>query len=228
MTGGERQARLRVGVLVSGRGSNLQAILDAIVAGRVTAAEVVVVISNRSDAPALARAAEASVPAICIPQRDYPDRTAHHAAIADALDAHGAELVVTAGFNRILDPGVIARFPDRIVNVHPSLLPAFAGTLHAQAAALAFGVKVTGCTVHLVDNVVDGGPIIAQQAVTVRDDDTEESLAARILAAEHELLPSVIQWFGEGRVRRDGRHVRLEQRAPANPARVGPHDQTVR
>jgi phosphoribosylglycinamide formyltransferase-1 len=211
MTGGEHRARLRVGVLVSGRGSNLQAILDAIGAGRLSAAEVVVVISNRSDAPALALATAAGVPAVALPQRGFPDRAAHHAAIADTLDRYGVGLVVTAGFNRILDPGMIARFPDRIINVHPSLLPAFAGTLHAQAAALEHGVKITGCTVHFVDDVVDGGPIIAQRAVPVHDDDTESTLSARILTAEHDLLPAVIQWFGEGRVRRDGRRVRVER-----------------
>jgi phosphoribosylglycinamide formyltransferase-1 len=213
MMSDERAHRLRVGVLVSGRGSNLQAILDAIAAGQLTAAEVVVVISNRADAQALERAAAAGVPALCLRQRDYPDRAAHHAAIVRALRDHGVELVVTAGFNRILDPCVLAAFPDRIINIHPSLLPAFAGTLHAQADALAHGVKVSGCTVHFVDETVDGGPIIAQTAVPVLDDDTVESLSARILAAEHDLLPAVLQWFGEGRLRRAGRRVWLEPRS---------------
>jgi phosphoribosylglycinamide formyltransferase-1 len=184
--------------------------LERRAAGRLTAAEVVVVISNRADAQALERAAAAGVPALCLAQRDYPDRAAHHAAIAQALREREVELVVTAGFNRILDPGVIAAFPDRIINVHPSLLPAFGGTLHAQAEALAHGVKVSGCTVHFVDDQVDAGPIIAQTPVPVLDDDTVETLSARILAAEHELLPTVLEWFGEGRVRKDGRRVWLE------------------
>jgi len=191
----------------------MQAILDHIANGQVTAAEVVVVISNRADAPALARAAERHVPTCCLLQRDYPDRAAHHAAIVERLHMYGAELVITAGFNRILDPGVLQAFPDRVINIHPSLLPAFAGTLQAQAEALAYGVKVSGCTVHFVDEMVDGGPIIAQTTVPVRDDDTPDSLADRIRAAEHQLLPGVIQWFGEGRVRRDGRRVWLEPAA---------------
>ena len=207
-------ARLRVGVLVSGRGSNLQAILDGIAAGRL-AAEVAVVISNRAGAAALPRAAAAGVPALCLPARDYPDRAAHHAALAEHLRACGVELVVTAGFNRILEPVFLDAFRDRIINVHPSLLPAFGGTLHAPAEALAYGVKVSGCTVHFVDETVDGGPIIAQAAVPVLDDDTEAALADRILAEEHRLLPLVLQWFAEGRVRREGRRVRLA--APASP-----------
>ena len=208
----DRRRRLRVGVLVSGQGTNLQAILDAIGRGRLTMAEVALVISNRVAAPALSRAEAAGVTALVVAQRDYADRATHHAAIADALDAHRIDLVVTAGFNRILDPGFVARFSDRIVNVHPALLPAFAGTLHAQAEALAYGVKVTGCTVHFVDNVPDGGPIIAQSPVVVADADTEATLSARILDAEHALLPTVLQWFGEGRVRRSGRRVWLEPR----------------
>ena len=217
MTDAASEARLRVGVLVSGRGSNLQAILDGIAAGRL-AAEVAVVISNRAGAAALARAAAAGVPAVCLPARDYPDRAAHHAALAERLHACRVDLVVTAGFNRILEPVFLDAFRDRIINVHPSLLPAFGGTLHAPAEALAYGVKVSGCTVHFVDEAVDGGPIIAQAAVPVLDDDTEASLADRILAEEHRLLPLVLQWFAEGRVRREGRRVRL-----AAPASSGGH-----
>jgi phosphoribosylglycinamide formyltransferase-1 len=204
-----RRMKLRIGVLVSGRGSNLQAVLDSIAAGRL-AAEVAVVISNRAEAPALERAAAAGVPTCCLLARDYPDRAAHHAAIAETLSDHGVDLVVTAGFNRILAPGFLRRFAGRIINVHPSLLPAFAGTLHAQAEALTYGVKITGCTVHFVDETVDGGPIIAQTAVPVHDDDTEETLTARILAEEHRLLPAVLQWFAEDRVRQEGRRVRIE------------------
>lgn len=201
--------RLRIGVLISGRGSNLQAILDGIAAGRLSA-EVAVVISNRAEAPGLERAARAGVPTRCLPQRDYAGRAAHHAIIGDALEAHGVDLVVTAGFNRVLDDAFIARFRDRIINVHPSLLPAFGQTLQAQAEALAYGVKITGCTVHFVDEHLDAGPIIAQTAVPVRDDDTAATLSERILAAEHDLLPRVLQWFAEGRVQRDGRRVHVD------------------
>lgn len=201
-------ARLRIGVLVSGRGSNLRAVLDRVADGQL-AVEVAVVISNRPGAAALGGAAAAGIPAVCLPARDYPDRTAHHRALAERLRADGVELVVTAGFDRVLSAEFIAAFRDRIINVHPSLLPAFAGTLHAQAEALAYGVKVSGCTVHFVDETVDGGPIIAQAAVPVREDDTEEMLAGRILEEEHRLLPAVLQWFAEGRVLREGRRVRV-------------------
>ena len=196
----------RIGVLVSGRGSNLQAIFDSIAAGRL-AAEVAVVISNRAGAQALERAAAAGVPTRRLLARDYPNRAAHHAAIAQCLRDFDVDLVVTAGFDRILDPVMVAAFPDRIINIHPSLTPAFAGTLHAQAAALAAGVKITGCTVHLVDESVDGGPIVAQAAVPVLDDDTVETLSARILAEEHRLLPTVLQWFVAGRIHRQGHRV---------------------
>lgn len=202
------EARLRIGVLVSGRGSNLRAVLDRVAGGQL-AVEVAVVISNRPGAAALGRAAAAGIPAVCLPARDYPDRAAHHRALAERLQADGVELVVTAGFDRVLSAEFIAAFRDRIINVHPSLLPAFAGTLHAQAEALAHGVKVSGCTVHFVDETVDGGPIIAQAAVPVLEDDTEEMLAGRILEEEHRLLPAVLQWFAEGRVLREGRRVRV-------------------
>jgi phosphoribosylglycinamide formyltransferase-1 len=218
MMGEAGKARLRIGVLVSGRGSNLQAILDGIETGTL-AAEVAVVISNRAGAPALERAAAAGVPAEYLSARDYPDRAAHHRAIAERLRAHEVDLIVTAGFNRVLDIDFVAAFRDRIINVHPSLLPAFGGTLHAQAEALAHGVKITGCTVHFVDEHVDAGPIIAQRAVPVLDDDTEESLSTRILQEEHALLPTVLQWFAEGRVRRDGRQVRVT--APTAPTGEG-------
>jgi phosphoribosylglycinamide formyltransferase 1 len=223
MKRGERRRALRIGILASGRGSNLQAILDSIADGRL-AAEVAVVISNRATAPVLARAAAVGVPTCCLLARDYPDRAAHHAAMAEVLRAHGVDLVVTAGFNRVLDPGMVRQFPDRIINIHPSLLPAFGGTLHAQAEALAHGVKITGCTVHLVDDTLDGGPIIAQAAVPVEPDDTEASLSARILAEEHRLLPTVLQWFADDRVRRSGRRVWLRplEEAEAGPALAAP------
>ena len=205
----------RIGVLVSGRGSNLQAILEQVTAGSLDV-EVAIVISNRANAPALAVAAAAGAPTLTLLARDFADRAAHHAAIAETLRQHDVQYVVTAGFNRVLHADFINQFRDRIVNVHPSLLPAFAGTMHAPLEALAYGAKITGCTVHFVDETVDGGPIIAQAPAPVLEEDTEETLAARILREEHRLLPEVLRWLAEGRVRREGRRVRI-----APPAEQG-------
>jgi phosphoribosylglycinamide formyltransferase-1 len=200
--------RLRLGVLVSGRGTNLQALLDAQARDEL-GGEVVVVVSNVPGVAALERAALARVPARVLPRSAFPTRQAQHSAIADCLASFDVDLVVLAGFNRILDPLVIERFAGRIINVHPSLLPAFAGTLHAQAEALAYGVKVSGCTVHFVTNEVDGGPIILQAAVPVLEDDTVETLAARILREEHRLLPEAVRLFAARRLRVEGRRVRI-------------------
>jgi phosphoribosylglycinamide formyltransferase-1 len=182
-----------LGVLVSGRGSNLVAILDAIARGEVRA-RVGLVIASRADAPALARAAERGIPSVVIVPREYARRAAAGAAVVSALGAAGVELVVLAGYKPILDACVVQAFPQRILNVHPSLLPAFAGGMapRPQAEALAAGVKLTGCTVHFVTETVDAGPIILQAAVPVRDDDTVETLSDRILEQEHRLLPQAI------------------------------------
>jgi phosphoribosylglycinamide formyltransferase-1 len=182
-----------LGVLVSGRGSNLVAILDAIARGEVRA-RVGLVIASRADAPALARAAERGIPSVVIVPREYARRAAAGAAVVSALGAAGVELVVLAGYKPILDACVVQAFPQRILNVHPSLLPAFAGGMapRPQAEALAAGVKLTGCTVHFVTEAVDAGPIILQAAVPVRDDDTVETLSDRILEQEHRLLPQAI------------------------------------
>lgn len=182
-----------LGVLVSGRGSNLVAILDAIARGEVRA-RVGLVIASRADAPALARAAERGIPSVVIVPREYASRAAAGAAVVSALGAAGVELVVLAGYKPILDACVVQAFPQRILNVHPSLLPAFAGGMapRPQAEALAAGVKLTGCTVHFVTEAVDAGPIILQAAVPVRDDDTVETLSDRILEQEHRLLPQAI------------------------------------
>ncbi|HEX8035926.1 MAG TPA: phosphoribosylglycinamide formyltransferase, partial [Ktedonobacterales bacterium] len=178
-----------IGVLVAGRGSNLQAILDAIARGDLRA-RVGIVISSRANAPALEIAESHGVPTRVIAPRDYASRAEEGAAIIVALRSAGVSLVVLAGYNRIFDPSVVRAFPLRIVNIHPSLLPAFSGGMapRPQAEALAAGVKITGCTVHFVTEEVDAGPIIAQAAVPVLDDDTVESLSARILAEEHRLL----------------------------------------
>lgn len=197
----------RLAVLASGRGSNLQAILDAIADGRL-AARVVLVLSDRADAYALTRASLAGVPTAVVPRKGFATRDEHDAAIADRLQQSGADWVVLAGYMRLLSSAFVARFRDCIVNIHPALLPSFPGT-HAQADALAYGVKVSGCTVHLVDEGMDSGPILAQRAVPVLPDDTEASLAARILAEEHRLYPEVLGWLAAGRVRRDGRVTRI-------------------
>ncbi|MDI1447338.1 phosphoribosylglycinamide formyltransferase [Polyangium sp. 6x1] len=190
---------LDLGVLISGRGSNLQAILDAIAAGTLDA-RVRLVISNRPGAPGLLRAQEAGVPTAVINHKDHADRASFDAALVDALRQGGASWVVLAGFMRIVTNVLLDAFPGRVVNVHPSLLPAFPG-VSAQAQALAHGVRITGCTVHLVDPGTDTGPILAQAAVPVLPDDTEERLSARILAREHELLLHVLAAIAAGNLR---------------------------
>ena len=189
---------LRLGVLVSGSGSNLQAILDAVAAGTL-AAEVALVLSNKPDAFALERARRAGVQTAVVSHRDFTTRELFDAALVQALSAHRVDCVVLAGFMRIVTPVLLDAFQDRVINMHPALLPAFPGA-HAQADALAYGVRVSGCTVHFVDAGTDTGPIIAQSVVPVVDGDTVESLSARILAEEHALLPTVLQWIADGRV----------------------------
>jgi phosphoribosylglycinamide formyltransferase-1 len=198
---------LSLGALASGRGSNLQAILDAIDAGRCPA-RLTVVISDRAGARALDRARGAGVKAVHIDPQGYADRASFDDAIARVLAEHGVELVCLAGYMRLLSPGFVSAFRGRILNVHPALLPAFPG-LHAQRQALAHGVKVAGATVHFVDEGVDTGPIILQAAVPVHEDDTEEMLAARILVEEHRLYPEAIRLYAEGRLEVVGRRVRV-------------------
>ena len=195
-------ARLRIGVLISGRGSNLQALIDA-AAEPLYPAEIVTVIGNRAEAAGLARAASAGIPHLVIADAD---RAAFARAADAALRAARVELVALAGFMRILDTGFVASWTDRMVNIHPSLLPSFPG-LHPQRQALAAGVKFSGCTVHFVRAAVDTGPIIAQAAVPGEDGDDEIRLAARILAAEHRLYPLAVRLFAEGKLRIDGERV---------------------
>ncbi len=191
---------MRLGLLASGRGSNAGAILGAIDDGRLDA-EVAVLICDRP-AGAMGVAERHGVPTQLLERRNYPSRAAQQAAIHDALLEAGVDFVALAGFAAILGPAVVDAFEGRILNIHPSLLPAFAGTVapEPQASALRAGVKLAGCTVHVVTNEVDGGPIVAQAAVPVLPDDDVESLAARILVEEHRLYPEVLQWFSEGRV----------------------------
>jgi len=200
------RARLRVGVLVSGRGSNLQALLDAS-ASPDYPAEVVVVISDRERAAALDRARGAGIEALYVNPKDFADREAFDLALVRELSARRVGLVCCAGFMRILSPAFTRAFSGRAMNIHPSLLPSFPG-LHAQRQALDQGVKVAGATVHFLDDgVVDTGPIILQSTVPVQADDTEDTLAERILAEEHRLYPEAVRLFAEGRLAIDGRRV---------------------
>lgn len=197
----------KIGVVVSGRGSNLQSILNHIDAGELPV-EVAVVVSDHQEAFALQRAAKYGIPSEVVERKDCKDKAEFEDRIADALLSHGAELVVLAGFLRILSGNFISRFPHRIMNIHPALLPSFTG-LHAQGQAVAYGVKVAGCTVHFVDEGTDTGPIILQKVVPVLDDDTEDSLADRILVEEHKALPEAIKLWAEGRLIVEGRKVRV-------------------
>lgn len=200
--------RLRVGVLVSGRGSNLQALLDA-AADPAYPAEIAVVISNIPGVQALARAAAAGVPAEVVPHRDYAGREAFERALTERLEAAGVGLVCQAGFMRIVTPWFVGHWHDRLINIHPSLLPAFPG-LDTHARALAAGVKLHGCSVHYVRAAVDDGPIVGQAAVPVLPDDDPERLAARVLQAEHRLYPLCLRLVAQGRVRVEGERTRVE------------------
>jgi phosphoribosylglycinamide formyltransferase 1 len=193
----------RLGILISGRGSNLQAILDAIACGDLRA-KVAIVISNRAQAPGLIRAADAGVETVVLDHRAHASRDDFDAALVRELRARRVDLVCLAGFMRVLGPGVLEAFPKAILNVHPSLLPAFPG-VDAQKQALEYGVKYSGATVHLVTEALDGGPIVLQSAVPVRDDDSVDTLAARILVEEHRLYPEAIRLVASGRWRLEGR-----------------------
>jgi len=192
-----------LGVLISGRGSNLQSIIDATRDGRLDAT-VAIVISSRADAPGLARAREAGIEAQYLSPREFADRDAYDRAIVDLLRARRVDLVCLAGFMRLVGPPLLDAFPNQILNIHPSLLPAFPG-LDAQRQALEHGVRVTGATVHLVTSDLDAGPIVVQAAVPVHDDDTVDALSARILAEEHRLYPEAIRRVLSGEWRVEGR-----------------------
>ncbi len=200
--------RIRLAVLASGRGSNLQAILDAVRDGRLPV-DVALVASDRRNAPALDRARNAGVPAFFCDPELYPDRTGYDRFVAGLLKEHGVNLVALAGYLRIVTKELIDPYRDHILNIHPSLLPAFPG-LRPQRKAIEHGVRISGCTVHLVTEQVDQGPIVVQAAVPVYPDDTEETLAARILKEEHRIYPLAIRWFAEARVRIDGRRVEIQ------------------
>jgi phosphoribosylglycinamide formyltransferase-1 len=199
---------MRIGVLASGSGTNLQALIDAAGSGGLGPGRLVVVGVNVTGCGALGRAERAGIATFVLEHKRFPDREAFDRALVTELRAHGAELVVLAGFMRLLTPHFLDAFPQRVVNVHPALLPAFPG-VHAQAQAFTYGVKVAGCTVHFVDQGTDSGPIIGQAVVPVLADDTEERLQQRILAEEHKLLPAAVRALAEGRVQVDGRMVHV-------------------
>ncbi len=204
---------LNIGVLISGRGSNLQAIIDSI-ERRELVARISVVISNKAEAQGLERARRHGIEALIIPSKGRP-REEFEREVGDELERRGVELVCLAGFMRVLSPYFVRRFKNRIMNIHPALLPSFPGE-DAQRQAFEHGVKVSGCTVHFVDEGVDTGPIIVQIPVRVEEDDTVETLAARILEQEHRAYPSAIRLFSEGRLVVEGRRVRvLPERAAA-------------
>lgn len=190
---------MKVGVLISGRGSNLQSLMDACATPGFPA-EIAIVISNKADAAGLDIARAAKIPARVISHSDYPTRESFDAALDAALREAGAEFICSAGFMRILSDGFVEKWRDRQLNIHPSLLPAFKG-LHVHRRVLEAGCRVTGCTVHFVRAAMDEGPIVAQAAVAVHPGDTEETLAARVLKAEHKLYPLALRLVAEGRTR---------------------------
>jgi phosphoribosylglycinamide formyltransferase-1 len=202
------RAFCRLGVLVSGSGTNLQAIIDRIESGDICA-EITCVISNNAEAYALTRAAQHGIPVVVHENANFPDRRSYDAATVEILRKNNVDLVILAGFMRIITDVMINAFPNAIMNIHPALLPSFQG-LHAQQQALDYGVRYSGCTVHFVDGGTDTGPIILQSVVPVEQDDTEETLSARIQKAEHQTFAAAIKLFVEGKILVEGRKVRIE------------------
>jgi len=221
---GRGAKKVRVGVLASGRGSNLQAIIDAIEAGKLEA-QIALVLSNKKDAVALERARKHGLTDIFLDPKPFagqPDsREAYDRAILDVLRKHDVELVLLAGYMKIVTSVLISAYENRMMNIHPSLLPSFPG-LDVQKKAIEHGVKLSGCTVHFVTEGVDEGPIIIQAAVPVLDGDTPETLAARILVEEHKIYPKAVQLYAEGRLKVDGRVVRVSGSPGANGALINP------
>jgi phosphoribosylglycinamide formyltransferase-1 len=195
----------RIGVLLSGRGSNFEALADSVAAGRIPGAEIAVVVSNREGAPGIEKAKERAIAARVIPSKGL-EREAYDRQVVAVLNEHKVDLVCLAGYMRLLSPFFVASFPNRILNIHPSLLPSFPG-LESQRQALEYGVKFAGCTVHFVDENLDAGPIVLQATVPVRDDDTEETLASRILAEEHRIYTEAVRIVLEGKYKIVGRRV---------------------
>ncbi len=219
-------ARLKVGVLISGRGSNLQALIDAC-AEPGYPAQIVLVLSNSADALGIERASRAGLKTTVIPHGDFVDREGFEAALDGALREAGAEFVCNAGFLRILTPWFVERWRDRQINIHPSLLPAFPG-LHTHERALAAGVRFSGCTVHFVRPAMDEGPIIVQAAVPVLPDDDAGTLAARVLAAEHRIFPLALRLVAEGRAKVVGSHVVIAGSDAPTEAVLNPSDRLMK
>lgn len=201
-------ARVKVGVLISGRGSNLQSLIDATAAPGYPA-EIALVVSNIPEVYGLERARAAGIETATLPHDDYPNRAAFEESVARTLVGAGCEIVCLAGFMRVLGSDFVARWPNRMLNIHPSLLPSFKG-LHTQRKALEAGVTLAGCTVHIVTPDLDDGPILAQAAVPVLPSDTEDTLSARILEQEHRIYPAALAWLASGRVRIEGRRAILD------------------
>ena len=195
----------RIGVLLSGRGSNFEALADSVAAGRIAGAEMAVVVSNREGAPGIAKARERGIAARVIPSKGL-EREVYDRQVVAVLQEHKVDLVCLAGYMRLLSPYFVAAFPNRILNIHPSLLPSFPG-LESQRQALEYGVKFAGCTVHFVDENLDAGPIVLQATVPVRDEDTEETLSSRILAEEHRIYTEAVKIVLERKYRIVGRRV---------------------
>ena len=198
-----------LGVLASGRGSDLQSIIDAIDNGQLKI-KIGVVLTDKPEAMALERARKAGIPAVCVDRKQYSSKEEFEQELIAQLKKYNVNLVILAGFMRILSPCFVNAFKNSILNIHPSLLPSFTGA-HAHRDVLAYGVKVSGCTVHFVDEGMDSGPIIMQKAVPVLDDDTEDTLAARVLEQEHIVYPKVIELFISGKIHVDGRHVTIDE-----------------
>jgi len=200
---------LKLGVLISGNGSNLQSIIDHIEKGSLKAA-IKIVISNNPDAYGITRAEKHGIPFLVLKNGDFKNKEDFDAELVKILKDNGVELVILAGFMRIITPAFLKAFSGKIMNIHPALLPSFPG-LHGQKQAMEYGVKFSGCTVHFVDDGVDTGPIIIQSVVPVHDDDTEDTLAERILKEEHKIYPQAIQLFADGRLEINGRKVRIKK-----------------
>jgi phosphoribosylglycinamide formyltransferase-1 len=208
--GGRTDKNSRIAVLASGRGSNFQAILDAIRSGFLPV-RCVALITDNPDAYAITRAKENGVPVRIVDFAAFPKKEEYEAALLSVMEGVDADLYVLAGYMRILGPGIVSRFPGRLINIHPALLPAFPG-LHAQRQAVEYGVKVSGCTVHFVNEEMDAGPVIIQKCILVHDGYTEETLSDRILEEEHRCLPEAIRLFCEGQIACEGRQVRIRER----------------
>ncbi len=218
--------KIRLAVLASGSGTNLQSIIDQCQQGQLDA-DIALVVSNNPGAEALERAEKADINTLCINHRDFESREKFDHAVVAALQEVKADLVVLAGFMRIISDVFLQAFPQRIINIHPALLPSFPG-LHVQQKALDYGAKFSGCTVHFVDGGVDTGPVIAQSVVPVFSDDSEETLSARILKQEHKIYPQVIQWFSEGRITVTDRQVTIDESQKTDSSLTNPPLTTLR